>query len=63
MAHLCPGESTFVMKAMTVNLTETPRWEREDIEIYLILDDAVLEKSFNLFDLYFLFIWVVRENK
>lgn len=44
------------MKAMTVNLTATPRRERADIEIYLILDDAVLGKSFNLFDLYFPFI-------
>lgn len=51
------------MKAMTVNLTETPRRERADNEIYLILDDAVLGNSFHLFDLYFLFIWVVRGNK
>lgn len=50
------------MKAMTVNLTATPRRERADIEIYFILDDAELGKSFNLFDLYFPFIWVVRKT-
>lgn len=50
------------MKAMTVNLTTIPRQERADIETYLILDDAVLGKSFNLFDLYFPFIWVVRKT-